>query len=88
MGTFLETVKRTLIPELTKYLYMVIGSVAKWIFWRSPATSFLTGPRRLLCSGTERWPVQPTSTPATPSPKMGKFGSGSVFLRHPPEAQQ
>ena len=45
----------------------IIGSVAKWFFGRSLATGFLTRLRRLLCSAAERWPVQPTSTPA-PSP--------------------
>ena len=42
----------------------IIGSVAKWFFGRSLATGFLTGLRKLLCSVAERWPVQPTSTPA------------------------
>ena len=35
------------------------------------ATGFLTRLRRLRCSGAERWPVQPTSTPApSPQPQM------------------
>ena len=56
----------------------LIGSVAKWFFGRSLATGFLTRIWRLLCSVAERWPVQPTSTPAPPSPQMCKFGNGSV----------
>ena len=47
--------------------------MAKWFFGRSLATGFLTRIWRLLCSVAERWPVQPTSTPAPPSPKCASL---------------
>ena len=58
--------------------------MAKWFFGRSLATGFLTGLRRLLCSVAERWPVEPTSTPAPsppspPAPKSADPARGAAW---------